>query len=157
MKCISCSQPLPKSISRRRVGGAASSHLLPTIKNCMHAVFPNSLDVFLPKDIDTTGSVLLCRGCFQRYEKLQKLTRDINYLRQEIQTNIEKSGISLGLQKPIPVVTTPYKSSADADTRATPKKRRTINTPERRALSSSVATTSPIVSVSYYLAIASYT
>ena len=61
------------------------------MKNCVCAVFPDSLDVFLPRDIDTIGSVLLCRGCFQRYEKLQKLNSDLNYLRQEIHINIEKS------------------------------------------------------------------
>ena len=138
-KCISCSQPLPKSSSRRRVGATVSSHLLPEIKNSVRAVFPDevALEVFLPRDIDTTGSVFLCRGCFQHYEKLQKLNRTIINLRKEIQADIEKSGNFLGL-RPIAaaVISEPQKSSAD-DIRATLSriKRRTANTSERCALS----------------------
>ena len=112
-KCISCSQPLPKSSSRRRVGATVSSHLLPEIKNSVRAVFPDevALEVFLPRDIDTTGSVFLCKGCFQRYEKLQKLNHTIINLRKEIQADIEKSGISLG-RRPIAaaVISEPQKS-----------------------------------------------
>ena len=48
--CICCHRVLPSSDARRRVGGTATKHLIPVIKECVSAVFPGSVGAFLPLD-----------------------------------------------------------------------------------------------------------
>ena len=96
----------------------------------------------------------VCRPCFQRFEKLLKLRRDIATLEQEIAKDIERVGASLGVKRPAPVsnelAATPRKRPHPLEEQmtTTPKRRRfTKTTPERRAIQQSVATGSPVVSV----------
>ena len=152
--CICCHCAVPRSDARRRVGGTATKHLIPVIREFVSAMFPGSEDAILPLGTSEASSVFVCRPCFQRFEKL---LRDSTTLEQEISTNIERVGVSLGIQKPAPVAcgqgslaATPRKRPHPPEEHitTTPKRRRFARTtPERQAIQQSVATRSPVVSV----------
>lgn len=147
--CVCCGKAVPRSDSRRKVGGKSSELVLPVFVELYEKVFPGK--TFLPPDFGENSRLFWCRPCFAKLEKLLKLRNDTQGLVNQITSNLHSVG-TLFMQNPtqssvLPLTPKKRDLSSPHPSGPSPKRRRHHDTPERRVLSRTVVTGSPSVSV----------
>lgn len=146
--CVCCGTIVPRSDTRRRLGGASSKLILPVFVDYFARVHPGATP--LPPNFSEKSNLFWCRPCFSKLERVLKLKKDAQKVEEEILENIRCVG-SQFLHKPAAatVQTTPKKRGPPPirEGEPSPKRRRPCGSTERRVLSRTVVTGTPSVSV----------
>ena len=149
--CVCCGRVVPRSDSRRKVGGKSSKLVLPVFVELYERVFPGK--TFLPPDFGENSRLFWCRPCFAKLEKLLKLRNDTQEVVNQITSTLQsQTGGTLFIQYPaqnsiLPLTPKKRDLSPPLHSGPSPKRRRHYDTPERQILSRTVVTGSPSVSV----------
>ena len=151
MECLTCQAEGLQANNRRRLHGDSTKHLVPLLEEL---VCHPSAGLVLHDD------AFLCRPCFRKLEKLQKLREDTTKLEEELKEALrscidrlaESGGIVHQDTGTDGEIHTPSKREADSAGLATPihhAKRARYTTPIRRTLQLMVPkSNSPQVAVS---------
>ena len=151
--CVACAQSLPNSRDRRRLQNETDRQ---TLGEVISRVYPGAVSVFLPP----RGLTIVCRGCFARLEKLQKLRAEARSLDAALESGVRRYGELVGVAG-----SSTHEASTARSPSATPgrvrkrpcpspvsrpqAKRRLMETPSRRFMMQTQACDSPAVAVSF--------
>ena len=151
--CVCCGTVVPRSDSRRRLGGASSKTILPLFVDYFARVHPGATP--LPPNFSEKSKLFLCRPCFSKLERVLQLKNDAQKLENEILEKIKCVGSQFVHKPATAVQTTPKKRdpSSPPEVEPSPKIRRPCGSTERHVLSRTVVTGTPSVSVRNKLAL----
>ncbi len=165
-QCVCCGLAVPSANGRRNLG-SPYNQVTVILRQLVSDKYSTTVAIqLLPSHITSESKVFACKVCFRRIEKLIRLKSDTEQLLQELSQKLEEafkannistdneeensardngeensaSGPSVGL--------TPTKRLLQDVQESTPKRRRRPDAAEQQALSQTVVTGSPAVSVS---------
>ena len=148
--CVACAQSLPNSRDRRRLQSAPDRR---TLSEVVSQVYPGAVAVFLPPG----ESTIVCRGCFGRLEKLQKLRTEVSHLEAVLESGIRRYGelkgaVGTSATEPStsrsPSTPRVRKRQCASPVSRPPAKRRLMESSSRRFMEQTQACDSPAVAVS---------
>ena len=105
--CVCCGTVVPKSDSRRRLGGASSKPILPMFVDYFARVHPGTTPI--PPNFSEKSKLFWCRPCFSKLEKVLKLKKDAQNLENEILEKIRCVGSQFVHKPAATIQTTPKK------------------------------------------------
>ncbi len=162
--CVCCGLAVPSANGRRNLGSPSSNQVTVILRQLVSDKYSTAVAIqLLPSHITSESKVFACKVCFRRIEKFIRLKSDTEQLLQELSQKLKEgikannistdnreessaSGPSVGR--------TPTKRLLQDVQESTPKRRRRPDAAEQQALSQTVVTGSPAVSVSFGVLIA---
>ena len=148
--CVACAQSLPNSRDRKRLQSAPDRR---TLSEVVSQVYPGAVTVFLPPG----ESSIVCRGCFGRLEKLQKLRTEVSRLEAVLESGVKRYGELIGAvgtsapeQSTSRSPSTPWvrKRQCTSHVSRPPAKKHLMDSSSRRFMEQTQACDSPAVAVS---------